>query len=95
MAGGITGRAPVASTIWSAVSRVPSSRASSRGPVNRARCSISVTMPDSALARRPAAETLSVLPTARSLMEGQSTAVTVASMPNSAACRTCAATSAV
>ena len=43
MDGGITGRAPVASTIWSAVIRLPSSMASSCGPVKRARPSISVT----------------------------------------------------
>jgi hypothetical protein len=69
----LIGRAPVASTIRSAVTRVPSSMASSRGPVKRALPSISVTAFDSARPWRPAAESPSVLVKVRSLMAGQST----------------------
>ena len=94
MGGGITGRASVASTIRSAVILVPSSTASSCGPVNRARPSISVTSPDSAWLRRPSAEISSVLLKALSLMAGQSAPVSLASIPNSGARRTWAATSA-
>jgi hypothetical protein len=73
----------VASTIWSAVILVPSSTASSCRPVKRARPSINVTSPDSARLRRPAAEISPVLLKARSLMAGQSTPVSLASLPNS------------
>ena len=93
--GGIVGRAPVATTMWSAVIRVASSMTSSCGPAKRARPSNSVTWSASARWRRPAAETRSILENVRSRIDGQSTPVTSASMPKPGAVRAWTATSAV
>ena len=95
MTGGTAGRAPVATTMRSAVTCVRPSMTSSRGPRKRARPSNSVTPSASARARRPFAETCSMRARTRSCIAFQSTPPSSAPMPSPAAWRTPSATSAV